>query len=1096
MKKLIPGVVSLVVLLVQFVIAQPAAHIVISEVGPMGGASSAYNTGEFIELYNPFSVDVTFGPYVQIVSGAVPAGSNAAEWQTSLAGKTIKGYGFLLVGDGGQTSPAVDIAFPGNKNLSNSGVRSCVQLRDGATVIDAFAWDASTTLTGEGTKFTPSTTASDKKTFERKSGPSATSHSTTGNAWDSNDNATDFFQNTSSTANPQNSSSPIAINPYNNVPANGIGTASLLPGRWSSASPMTLTFTFSPAGDTVRGFKFTKPRPLSWNIASIIVQPNTIVLSQSGDTTILRNFILKGTDSIVVTIPNVSSVDTTNEFSFYVQSAKDSINFSPLQGQPKTLVYGAARPMSWVKAKDGAGNHLYIGKWVVVKGVVTVANEFGGPSYLQDATAGIAMYDSSVSQNVAEGDEILLLGIVSPYNDMFELNPCQLLQTVSQGNAVDTLVMSIVQIKAQNQNGVEPYECRLIRVNGINKVVTTTGSTATSWITTGSGTNYELISGIDTMEVRISTKANLANSSVPSSQFDIVGTLGQFTTYYQILPRSYNDIIVEGAGPHIISAAPFESNMTASGMKISWQTDSPGSSIVIRGLTATYSDTLVDTNRLINHELFMSGLLPATIYHIKIGSKNSAGTTYTNDYIVSTASQTSKGTMNVYFNHSVNTALAKGENAQVVDISSKVISRINTAKHSIDAALFSFSGTVGINVAAALVAAKNRGVQVRMIGEADNLSAGTPPWSAFNANGIPNILDTYDAVNAGAGLMHNKFFIIDLQDPASDTTSWVITGSWNSTDPGNIDDAQNVIEIQDRALANAYTIEFNEMWGGSTATPNAANSRFGARKLDNTPHNFIINDIPVESYFSPSDGISNKIIRTLNKATSTINFSLLTFTRSDIANVLIAKEKAGLRIHGVMSNSTDQGSVFNMLKSSGVDVYLKNNSDVSGFLHHKYGIVDAGTNASAQYVITGSHNWTSSAENANNENTLIINSPRLANLFLQEFSNRYTAAGGTDVLTGIEQISTELPKTFTMSQNYPNPFNPTTTFQFQMPLSGLVTVKVFDILGREVAILLNEVKSAGVYQITWNASILPSGVYFYQLHAGSFLEVKKAVLLK
>ncbi len=530
--------------------------------------------------------------------------------------------------------------------------------------------------------------------------------------------------------------------------------------------------------------------------------------------------------------------------------------------------------MSQVKVKDGSGVHVLTGKYVVVQGVVTVANEFGGPAYIQDATAGISVYDSTVSQNINRGDEVVLLGVVSPYQNMFELNPCSLLQVISQGNPVDTTTLTIASIKGQNQNGVEPYECRLIRVSNITSVITSAKSPATTWGTTGVASTLYLISGTDTLQTYIKANNSLCNTSAPSGKFDVVGVLGQYYTEYQILPRTYSDIIVEGAGPRIISGVPYESNMTSSSITISWQTDSPGSSIVIRGLTTTYTDTLIDTNAVTSHQLVLNGLLPATIYHIKLGSRNSAGgITYTNDYIVSTASQSSKGTMNVYFNHSVNTALAKGENAQNVDISSKVINRINAAKYSVDVALYSLSGTVGAKIATALISAKGRGTTVRVIGEYDNHT--TAPWTTLTNSGIIVIFDTYDATNAGAGLMHNKFFIIDMQDTTSDTTSWVISGSWNATDPGNTDDAQNVIEIQDRALANAYTTEFNEMWGSSTSMPNATNSRFGAHKLDNTPHYFNISGIPVESYFSPSDGTTTtSSLSPLNETKISIDLEL------------------------------------------------------------------------------------------------------------------------------------------------------------------------------------------------------------------------------
>ena len=93
-------------------------------------------------------------------------------------------------------------------------------------------------------------------------------------------------------------------------------------------------------------------------------------------------------------------------------------------------------------------------------------------------------------------------------------------------------------------------------------------------------------------------------------------------------------------------------------------------------------------------------------------------------------------------------------------------------------------------------------------------------------------------------------------------------------------------------------------------------------------------------------------------------------------------------------------------------------------------------------------------------------------------------------------VNPRLPTKFFLSQNYPNPFNPITTIEFQIAEFGFVSLKVYDVLGREVANLVNEEKSAGNYEINWNAQNLPSGVYFYKLQIGSFIEIKKMVLLK
>ncbi len=101
-------------------------------------------------------------------------------------------------------------------------------------------------------------------------------------------------------------------------------------------------------------------------------------------------------------------------------------------------------------------------------------------------------------------------------------------------------------------------------------------------------------------------------------------------------------------------------------------------------------------------------------------------------------------------------------------------------------------------------------------------------------------------------------------------------------------------------------------------------------------------------------------------------------------------------------------------------------------------------------------------------------------------------------IIGIQPISTEIPDKFTLSQNYPNPFNPTTKIRFDISGSSVAQtfLSVYDQLGREVAVLVNQELRPGSYEVDWNASNFPSGVYFYKLSAGNFTETKKMVLIK
>jgi len=111
-------------------------------------------------------------------------------------------------------------------------------------------------------------------------------------------------------------------------------------------------------------------------------------------------------------------------------------------------------------------------------------------------------------------------------------------------------------------------------------------------------------------------------------------------------------------------------------------------------------------------------------------------------------------------------------------------------------------------------------------------------------------------------------------------------------------------------------------------------------------------------------------------------------------------------------------------------------------------------------------------------------------------SEIYYKRDPTGNVTGIESIDSEIPKEFSLSQNYPNPFNPNTTIRFALPKSGFVSLKIYNLLGREVALLVNEEKTYGTYTVTWNASGMPSGVYFYRMQVGSFIETRKLVFLR
>jgi hypothetical protein len=189
--------------------------------------------------------------------------------------------------------------------------------------------------------------------------------------------------------------------------------------------------------------------------------------------------------------------------------------------------------------------------------------------------------------------------------------------------------------------------------------------------------------------------------------------------------------------------------------------------------------------------------------------------------------------------------------------------------------------------------------------------------------------------------------------------------------------------------------------------------------------------------------------------------------------------------------STNNGTSWNEINSG------LTNTDVSALIVSPDGMyLFAGTTGSGVFLST---------DNGTSWNEINLGLPE--NLYVSSFvidgMNLYIGTGGcgiwrrplSEMITAVES-SSELPTNFVLYQNYPNPFNPTTNIQFQIVDFGIVSLKIYDVLGNDVATLVNEEKPAGTYEVTWNAANLPSGVYFYQLKAGSFIATKKLLMLK
>jgi phosphatidylserine/phosphatidylglycerophosphate/cardiolipin synthase-like enzyme len=324
----------------------------------------------------------------------------------------------------------------------------------------------------------------------------------------------------------------------------------------------------------------------------------------------------------------------------------------------------------------------------------------------------------------------------------------------------------------------------------------------------------------------------------------------------------------------------------------------------------------------------------------------------------------SAGWWEVYFTDPVNVKdPAQWQNS----IEGRLIEKINAAKTSIHIASFEFDLTP---VAEALVAAHSRGVDVRWV---------TDDEHGLNADGDPGGGQFAMLRNAGievrsdtrSALMHNKFWIFDGQ------TLW--TGSTNITKNGIFVQDNNTIVFSSPELATIYEREFQEMWDG----------QFGPRSPSQLAGQSInLNGTPIQVIFTSEDpALEPTIVPLVSSATSSIHFLAFSFTDFPLADAMIQRSKQGVNVSGVIdkTQSGGQGAELGTLFCAGVAVRQDGNPQ---FMHSKVIIVDE------RYVVTGSLNFSTSAEESNDENVIIIDNPEIARLYLQDFERVWGV--GTD----------------------------------------------------------------------------------------------------
>ena len=290
-------------------------------------------------------------------------------------------------------------------------------------------------------------------------------------------------------------------------------------------------------------------------------------------------------------------------------------------------------------------------------------------------------------------------------------------------------------------------------------------------------------------------------------------------------------------------------------------------------------------------------------------------------------------------------------------IDDALVSLIQNATQSIDAAFYELQLP---SVADALIARKAAGVAVRIVSDSDYQNRDSVQRCI--AAGIAVVFDERNA------FMHNKFCVIDNR------VVW--TGSTNITENGMYRNNNNALQIEIPEVAKAYSGEFEEMF---------IKQAFGGRSsTDNTPPMLVTDELGLEIYFAPEDNVGNEIIAELEQATTSIDFMAFAFTSRPIAEAMAKRIQSGVTVRGVFEsrNASNQYSRDEWLEEKGAKVYLDTNTYT---MHHKCIIIDNKT------VITGSYNFSASADTKNDENVIILHSDTLAAVYTDEFEGLIAA---------------------------------------------------------------------------------------------------------
>jgi phosphatidylserine/phosphatidylglycerophosphate/cardiolipin synthase-like enzyme len=526
-----------------------------------------------------------------------------------------------------------------------------------------------------------------------------------------------------------------------------------------------------------------------------------------------------------------------------------------------------------------------------------------------------------------------------------------------------------------------------------------------------------------------------------------------------------------------VIVSPIEiSDISTTEFTLSWTNDGIAHSYIRYGKTRELELGLLYIGEVDNPSITIDNAQPSELYYVKALAYRENDSDESDTLVFITASLSS-GKMNVYFTREVNTSYANSSSNHAIYLPSLVddtlVEYIKRAQETIDVAIYNMASTSALaSISEALNDAAERGVKVRVIHNESTSNTGIGNLSEL----IPTLESPVPQFPDGHGLMHNKFIVFDAH-ATNPNLPIIWTGSTNLTTNQINLDPNNVIIIQDQSLAKAFTLEFNEMWGSDGELPNHSESKFGPFKKDNTPHVFLVNGKRVELYFSPSDGVNNRIVKAINDASGDLFVNTMLITRNDLADALISKFNQGVTVQ-VLVNEVSTSSTYGQLETA-LGTGIMNYEQVTGMLHHKLMFTQSPSNSSP-YVLTGSHNWSTAADVRNDENTLIVYDADIVNQYYQEFMARYNSVVSIDEINRLQNV-----------QIYPNPASESFVIDC-MSATCPSRIKFVSISG---AVVFEQELTDVLSQYQFDLNGIETGVYFVQMF-GEFTATTMKLVVK